>query len=53
MHWLVCASDALEQVHFSSLLVFLVAAALQDDEVEDVATEAKDRSDQHDLAIDI
>ena len=47
MHWLVCASDALEQVHIFAIRVLLVAAALQDDEVEDVAAESKDRNEQH------
>ena len=53
MHWLVCTGNALKQVKLLSLLALVVAAAIQDNDVEDVAAKAKDCRDKHDTAIDI
>lgn len=53
MHGLVGACDALEDVHAFASITLLVAAAVEDDDVEDVATESEDRRDQHDFAVDV
>ena len=53
MHWLVCTCDALEEMDCLATCSRLVAAAVQDDEVEDVAAKAEDRGNQHDPTIDI
>ena len=39
-------------MHLFASLIFLIAATVKDEEVEDVAPKAKDRCDQHDFAID-
>lgn len=53
MHWLVRTGNAFKQVQLFSFLALVVAAAIQDDDVEDVAAKTKDCCDKHDTAIDI
>jgi len=53
VHGLVSTGDTFEQVHLFASFPFTVATAGEDNEVEDVATEAKDRGNQHDFTVDI
>ena len=53
MAGLVRARNALEEVLFVAPFVPLVAAVVQDDDVEDVATQSEYRGDEHDFAVDI
>ena len=53
MEGLVGASDRLKEVLWSARLVpLIVAAEVQDDDVEDVAAEAETRRGQHNFAVD-
>ena len=53
MHWLVGAGDAFKQASLFATVVLIVAAALKDKEVGDVAAESEAGSDQHELSIDL
>ena len=53
MHGLICTCYAFKQVNLLSFFTFVVAAAIQDDDIEDVAAQAEDCSDEHDPAIDV
>ena len=53
MHGLVRASYTLHQGDALTRPVLVVAAAVKDDQVRDVAAQAEDGSDQHYLSIDI
>ena len=53
MTWLVRARNALEQVLFLAPFIRLIAAAVQDDDVEDVAPQSEYRRDEHDFTVDI
>ena len=53
MTGLVRARNALKEVLFLALFIRLVAAAVQDDYVEDVASQSEYRCDKHDFTVDI
>ena len=49
---LVSACDALKDTHVSSRRGLLIAAAVENEKIEDVAPKTEDCSDQHELPID-
>ena len=49
----VGTSDAFKDVLLATLFVNIIAAAVKNDDVEDVAAKAEDRSEEHDLAVDL
>ena len=53
MTWFVRACNALKQVLFLAPFIRLIAAAVQDDDVEDVATQSEYLRDEHDFTVDI
>lgn len=53
MHRLVGTGDAIKQASLFAAAFLVVAAALKDEEVGDVAAESEAGSDQHELSIDL